>query len=301
MQRLTRDNVFRNYGGLDGLPARPPLSVHLGERFIVETLSATGHVIDKFETPDEVEGIMAGNPSTGPIEIIGIKKDDVIACHIYTIEPVGHTVVGTGGVLEEEFEREDCFLVRLENGVAIFPGGIDLPLRPMIGCFGVAPEIIPAPEPWMHGGNMDITEISPGSCVHVKAQRDGAWLAVGDVHAHQGEAEINGAALEMAADVVLSVERSRFASITWPVVETDDRIIAVGINDNWTVAVKNAVRDMSNLLSRTNQISFAEAYMVVSHCADVRSGAVWMMRDDVKQVNPVTVTVCLERELFHSD
>jgi len=126
-------------------------------------------------------------------------------------------------------------------------------------------------------------------------------LALGDAHAIQGEAEINGAGLETAADVVLSVERSRFASIDWPVVETVDRIMAVGINDNWTVAVKNAVRDMSNLLSVTNQVSFAEAYMVVSHCADVRSGAVWMMRDDVAQDNPVTVTVCLEKELFRSD
>jgi amidase len=297
MQRLTRslNNVFRNYGHLDGLSSKPPLSIRLGEQFIVETAP----VCESFEkfTP---EGIMSGNVSTGPVEVKDIRKGEVIACHIHSIEPVGHTIVGTAGVLAEEFEREDCFLVRLENGLAHFPGGIDVLLRPMIGCFGVVPENPPVPEPWMHGGNLDVTEVKPGSAIYLRAQRDGAWIAIGDAHAIQGEGEINGAALEIGADVVLSVERSRFSSITWPLIETGDEFIVVGIDRDWTKAVKKGIKEMSNLLSETNHISFAEAYMVVSHTADVRNGAVYMMMDE-EDTTPVTVTVCLEKELFELD
>jgi hypothetical protein len=40
--------------------------------------------------------------------------------------------------------------------------------------------------------------------------------------------------------------------------------------------------------------------MVVSHTADVRNGAVYMMMDE-EDTTPVTVTVCLEKELFELD
>jgi amidase len=299
LKRLGRTEVFKNHGSLIGISDRPRLSVNLGERFLLEMISTGGYIFDRHEKfNNEPPLTISGNPSTGPVGVAGVKKGEMISCHIHSITPVGHTIAGTSGILAEAFEQEDCDLVLLEDGVATFPGDVTVPIRPMAGCFGVVPDPCNMPEPWKHGGNMDITVIGPGSIVHLRAQRDEGWVCAGDCHALQGEGEINGAGLEMAADIVLSVDRSPFQNLEWPLVETEDRFFAVGIDDSWTVAVKTAFKELTNLMAELRGLSFSEAYLVVSSCADVRSGAIWMMLDNEEQSNPITVTVSLDKHLF---
>ena len=97
---------------------------------------------------------------------------------------------------------------------------------------------------------------------------------------------------------MLSIDRSPFQNLEWPLVETEDRFFAVGIDDSWTVAVKTAFKELTNLMAELRGLSFSEAYLVVSSCADVRSGAIWMMLDNEEQSNPITVTVSLDKHLF---
>jgi len=208
VQKLSRTEVFKNHGSLEGTSDPPKLCVDLGETFMLETIGTTGHVYERFESSIEPPLTISGNPCTGPVLVNGVRRGDVIACHIQGIEPFGHTIAGTGSVLAEDFEQEDCDLIRLEQGKALFPGGVSVPANPMAGCIGVVPDPFPVPETWKHGGNMDITALGPGATFHVKAQRDGGWVCVGDCHAVQGEGEINGSGLEMASDVVISVDRS---------------------------------------------------------------------------------------------
>lgn len=143
-----------------------------------------------------------------------------------------------------------------------------------------------------------IHSIGPGSTVHLRSQRDEAWVCAGDCHALQGEGEINGAGLEMASDIVMTVDQSPYQDLEWPLVETEDRLFAVGIDDNWTVAVKTAFRELSSLMASLRGLTFAQAYVVVSSCADVRSGAIWMMLDHEELQSPVTVTVSVDKGLF---
>ena len=142
-----------------------------------------------------------------------------------------------------------------------------------------------------------IHSIGPGSTVHLRSQRDEAWVCAGDCHALQGEGEINGAGLEMASDIVMTVDQSPYQDLEWPLVETEDRLFAVGIDDNWTVAVKTAFRELSSLMASLRGLTFAQAYVVVSSCADVRSGAIWMMLDHEELQSPVTVTVSMDKGL----
>ena len=81
-------------------------------------------------------------------------------------------------------------------------------------------------------------------------------------------------------------------------VETADRLFAVGIDDSWSFAVKTAFRELTNVLASERGLTYAQAYVIVSSCADVRSGAVWMMLDHEAQHNPVTVTVSAHKHLF---
>jgi acetamidase/formamidase len=72
-----------------------------------------------------------------------------------------------------------------------------LPLRPMLGCFGVAPpggQAISTATSAEHGGNMDYNGFTEGVTAYFPVFVPGALLFVGDGHAVQGDGEIVGTA-----------------------------------------------------------------------------------------------------------
>ncbi len=82
MQRLTRNYLFKNHGDLSTLPDQPALFVEPGEWFTIETVD-TGHFFMTSEAEmDKQPGPMAGNPSTGPVFVNGIKAGEVVAVRI---------------------------------------------------------------------------------------------------------------------------------------------------------------------------------------------------------------------------
>ena len=95
---------------------------------------------------------------------------------------------------------------------------IELPLRPMLGCVGVAParkEAIATSTPGAFGGNMDYAGLTAGVKVMLPVNEPGALLFIGDGHARQGEGEVVGTGLETSMDVEFtrasSSRRSRSA------------------------------------------------------------------------------------------
>ena len=60
--------------------------------------------------------------------------------------------------------------------------------------------------PREHGGNMDIRYLGVGVTVYLPCFIEGCGLAIGDLHYAQGDGEVAGMAIEMDADVTLSVD-----------------------------------------------------------------------------------------------
>lgn len=60
--------------------------------------------------------------------------------------------------------------------------------------------------PREHGGNIDAKYIAPGTTLLLPCFVDGCGLAVGDVHYAQGDGEVAGTAIEMAATVTVRTE-----------------------------------------------------------------------------------------------
>src|SRR5205814_8167670 len=103
------------------------------------------------------------------------------------------------------------------------PGGIELPLRPMLGCIGVAParrEAISTAAPGAFGGNMDYAAMGAGVKLMLPVNEPGALLFLGDGHARQGEGEVAGTGLGTSADVGLTVALVKKKPIGWPRPET---------------------------------------------------------------------------------
>ena len=71
---------------------------------------------------------------------------------------------------------------------------LSIPVKPMIGVVGLAPEFEARGNAWAGewGGNFDIQEITTGATVQIPINHDGALLHIGDMHAIQGDGEISG-------------------------------------------------------------------------------------------------------------
>ena len=243
---------------------------------------------------------MSGNPSTGPVYVDGIKANEVIAIYIESLEVIGHCTIGTGDetLLPSEFVRKRRDFIRIENGVAHFQGGLEIPVRPMFGCFGVVPAES-SPEPWHHGGNMDIPDICTGNIIHVRCQRDGAFFCCGDGHAVQGDGEINGYSLEVSLEGKLRIERSTYQEIKTVLIETPEEFITVGIEHIFGDSVKSAVYSMADLLAKNQGLDLLDAYQFSSHVGDLRLGAVWPMWSKKWSGLPIPACLHLSKNFFN--
>lgn len=297
MQRVRRDHRFRNHGDLSTVPETPPLRVALDESFIVETVDTADRFIMSEADLGKPPGPMAGNPSTGPIFVEGIEADDVIAVHIEQLNVVGHCSLGIQekALLPSDVTvpRED--FVRIAEGLAHFPGDLRAPLRPMFGCLGVVPAQ-PSPEPWHHGGNLDIPDVCAGNIFHVRCQRDGAFLACGDGHAVQGDGEIAGFSLEVSLEGILRVRRSPYQKLRTILIESPAEFITVGVEHELHDSVKSAVHSMSELLAHEREIGLLDAYQLAVHVGDLRLGAMWPMWSEWQI--PIPACLHLSKQYF---
>ncbi len=296
MQRLTREHRFRNHGDLGTLPKVPPLRVGLGEPFIIETVDTGDIYMTSEQEMDKPQGPMAGNPSTGPVWIDGIRASEVIAVTIEELRVVGHCKIGIGDETllppEEVMKRSD--FVRIADGYAYFRGGFRAPIRPMFGCFGVVPAQPNSPEPWHHGGNLDLPDICAGSTIHLRAQRDGGWFCCGDGHALQGDGEINCYSLEVSLEGRLRIERSEYQDLRTILIERPDRFITVAVESAFGDSIRMAEQSMAEFLAARSGADLLDAYQVASHVGDIRVGPLWLAVRDGKWSGSLPVPACVQ-------
>ncbi|MDR1061754.1 MAG: acetamidase/formamidase family protein [Clostridiales bacterium] len=195
MQKALRTITYNYHSPLN--PAQ--LTVAQGEEFLAETELCTGGWLARAEdcwTPDKT---CALNP-TVVVAIDGAKPGDMLAVDVLRIEPdaLGYTGFDTKlNPLAERIYPTDWGVyaktVRLDGEFALWSDAVKLPLSPMIGTLGTAPagEALSNARAGAHGGNMDVQEIAEGCTVYLPVEVDGALLHIGDVHALQGDGEIN--------------------------------------------------------------------------------------------------------------
>ena len=232
------------------------------------------------------------NASNGPIYVEGIEPGDTLVVAVEDIVPVEVGWMNNGGPLR----KRERVVIPVEKGVAKFPEGIEIPIEPMIGVIGVLPEATPDvlervktedrgwrqvinSPPGKHGGNMDCKEIGIGSRVYLRAQLPGGMLGLADVHALQGNGELSGTGIELAADVRLRMEKSQDLSCEWPLVETDQEIMAVATARSYATASKEAFRALVDVVMKRYGLSFETANLIVCTIGDLRNCSVFMMND----------------------
>ncbi|MBC8163519.1 MAG: acetamidase/formamidase family protein [Roseiflexaceae bacterium] len=194
-----------------------------------------------------------GNPQTGPFYIEGAQPGDTLIVRLDELTP-NRDSGWTSQTLAANVVDPDLVaaLWRHPEGVPHTPafwdidtqagtatlrepatqlGRLALPLRPMLGCFGVAPtrgQAISTATSGQHGGNMDYNGFVAGTTVFFPVEAEGALFSLGDGHALQGDGEIAGTGIEISFDVTFTVDLIQGQRIGWPRGENATHIFTVG-------------------------------------------------------------------------
>lgn len=262
-----------------------------GEVIAFETVDASGGQIGPDATVDAISRMDPArvNPLTGPVHVVGAKPGDALVIEMLDFEPSGWgwtAIIPGFGLLKDDFPSARLHLWRYDAAActpAAFGPAARVPLKPMIGTIGVAPEV-PGPHdvipPRRVGGNMDLRDVHKGSVLTLPVEVPGALLSVGDTHAVQGDGEVCGTALESAMTVALKVTLRKDAAPPFPRLRTAGPVtrhfdaggyeITTGIGPDLMSAARDAVRGMIDVLTRGSGLSPEDAYMLCSVCADLR-------------------------------
>lgn len=269
--------------------AEPVLSIEPGDIVIAETQDAfEGAIKSESDKPSELLHMPFLNPQNGPIAIKGAEKGDVLCVHIHSIKPRGAQPVGTtalipefGGLvatnntallnppLPERVKKMEV----TEAGIK-FNSKITLPYEPFIGTLGVSPEIeaVSSLQPDYWGGNMDLPDVAPGAVVYFPVHHKDAYLYLGDCHGTQGDGELCGVAVEIPSTTTVQVDLIKNWHITWPRLENEKFIMAIGSTRPMEDAARIAYRELIHWMVNDYGFDQYEAYFLLTQAGKVRVG-----------------------------
>ena len=244
--------------------AHPPaLHVKPGDRVATKTIDAGG--VD-WNGKQVAQG---PNPQTGPFYVDGAEPGDVLVVRIervvtnrasaysssllapYAVDPAAIAARRDRDPKRTTWTIDKTKSVARLDQIEIQPGGIELPLRPMLGCVGVAParkEAISSATPGAWGGNMDYVGVAAGATLMLPVNEPGALLFLGDGHARMGEGEVVGTGLETSMDVQFTVDLIKKKAIGWPRMDTNTHILVLGSARPLLEAFQHATTELQKWL-----------------------------------------------------
>jgi acetamidase/formamidase len=217
---------------------------------------------------------------TGPIEIRGAEPGDVLEVRILEI----NLAVDYGynrqrsytGALPEEFTGlwTRIIAINREAKTAEVAKGVVVPLdRPFFGTMGLAPDPtlgrISSGPPGVHTGNLDNKDLIAGTTLYMPIHVAGALFSAGDAHAAQGHGEVDLTAIETGLRGKFQFIVRKDMKLVWPRAETPTHWIVMGLHPNLEEAMKMAVRETIDFITkRFPHLTREEAYMIASVAVD---------------------------------
>jgi amidase len=264
--------------------AHPPASrIKSGDRVITKTIDAAG-------TDWNGKAVASGpNPQTGPFYVEGAEPGDMLVVTFEKLETNRTMAYSSSllapyavdpGAIAARVDREArrlTWTIDSARGIArldqadVQPGGLELPLRPMLGCVGVAParkEAISTATPGAFGGNMDYARLNAGVKLMLAVNEPGALLFIGDGHARQGEGEVAGTGLETSLDVEFTVDLVKKKAIGWPRLETATHIMVLGSARPLLEAFQHATTELQRWLASDYGLTERGAQTLMGQAAE---------------------------------
>jgi acetamidase/formamidase len=262
----------------------PAMIIADGDSVIAGTVDAHG-----FDTDGKKRGERP-NPMTGPFFIEGAEPGDTLAVSIddirltrstgWTIQTLSPNVVDPAAVPRFPERRKTDWAIDTAAGRARLaepPKALanwSTALEPMIGCFGVAPDLgqaISTATSGRYGGNMDYRGFRAGVEAQFPVSVPGALFFLGDVHAKQGDGEITGTGIETASEVRFTVRVLKAKQIGWPRGINETEVFTIGNARPLDQALQHATTEMLNWLIEDHGLDETAASHIMGQevCYDI--------------------------------
>jgi amidase len=251
------------------------LRVPSGSQIVIETYDCFQNQIQTNEAAFNSIDWNQINPATGSIYVEDALPGDVLKVRIDNIELGDQGVMATGpglGVMGHRIEEFQVKIIPIQDGKAIFNEKLHLPLNPMIGVIGVAPESDPVScgTPGAHGGNMDTTTITTGATLYFPVFQEGALFGLGDLHAAMGDGEIGVSGIEIPGKVTVTLEVLKGRSIPFPFIENEEGTAVIVSKETLDEAAKEAVEIFLDTLQPHTDLNIGELTMLMSAVGQVQ-------------------------------
>lgn len=275
----------------------PVLRIKSGDTVITRTWDSGGrdwqgvwHIAHPYVYPE------SGNPLMGPFYIEGADYGDTLEVHLDKVRlnrPYGYTsyrlslgaLQPSDNIYPNFYQKEAVrpgradlipWDIDLERKVArprLLKGSgyrFEIPVKPMLGCIGVAPpgERVETSGPsGPHGGNMDYNDTVEGATLYFPVFHPGAHLFLGDGHAAQGDGEGLGNGIETSLDVQFTVRVHKGKRISIPRLENEEYIVSIGSQPEFASSMDHGLRmansDMIRWLTSDYKLTEPEAHLLL--------------------------------------
>ena len=267
-----------------------PAALHIasGDTVTTSTIDAGG----TNARGEQVAG--SPNPQTGPFYIEGAEPGDTLQVNLDHLYP--NREIGYSNALLAPHVVDPIYVSRLperkglewriqpDTNTAVLitplPGltNFTLPLSPMLGCLGVAPEdsqSISSATSGPYGGNMDYRGCKAGASFYFPVFMPGALLHLGDGHAAQGDGEVVGTGIEISFDVRFTVYLHKGRQIHWPRGENADFIFTLGNARPLDQALQHATTEMMVWLQEDYGLDAYTASTLLGMCVQYDLGNIF--------------------------
>ena len=257
-----------------GIPAQ--LTIESGDTVTFETGDAAYERLSLGETVEDI-GIGNFNAVTGPVAVRDAQPGDVLQVEILEVHVrrAWSVWLPNFGGLGAYTDHTQVKPIALDGNQARISDTLSVPIRPMIGCIGVAPSegvgstFMPA---YPFGGNMDLREMQAGATLLLPVFVEGALLSMGDLHAAMGTAEPTWVSLEAAGHAVLRISLLRQTPLAYPRLRIGSSTCCIGMGSTLEQAHQVALDQAYALLTSEFGLSPLDAYAYASACVEMRLG-----------------------------
>ena len=232
-----------------------------------------------------------GNPQTGPFFVATAQPGDVLAVHIRRLrlnrdyaesldDIVGRALTPAMAARAGDLGQRVRWRLDRDRGVATLADAprnlaeFTVPIRPMLGGLGVAPDFGFAPasggDSGRFGGNMDWNELTEGTTLYLPVFQPGALLYLGDGHAAQGDGETTQWALETSLDVEFSVDVLPARPLATPRLVTPTHLMALGQAGSLDDALRAATSGITQWLQQDYGLTLSEVALVLGSAVEYR-------------------------------
>jgi amidase len=220
------------------------------------------------------------NAVTGPVYIDGVEPGDAVRVDILAIETLDwgwNAFIPNFGMLCENLTAPMLRRVPIQQGRCWITDALSVPLRPMIGCLGLAPSrgassTLSPPFPW--AGNYDLLQVKAGSTIWFPAQVRGGLFSLGDLHAAMGDGEATSVSIECAGSATVRLSADKNLDLQMPRIVADGRLFTVGLGErgNYVSARRHAADQLFNYLTSERRLTAEDAYTLFSAAGDLSFG-----------------------------